>query len=150
MIKRITFVLLACLGVASAYLLVTSNQASSSGGSCRYEQTYDHFRRNRYNNIPVYYINLDNAVHRKEAFLSMFGCLDPVRIPGVNASNPAVLKRYLSLGLTTVPGVAEHDLGEPEWNGIDRKCHTRTHCWLCRASTPHTHLLVIVNMYIVL
>jgi len=64
---------------------------------------------------------MDSATQRRDKFLSMFGCLDPIRIAGVNASDPSNVKKYLSLGLSTIPGVAEHDLGEEEWNGKDSK-----------------------------
>ena len=95
--------------------------SSSSSAGCRYTQTYEQFREIKHSNIPVYYINMDSATQRRDKFLSMFGCLDPIRIAGVNASDPSNVKKYLSLGLSTIPGVAEHDLGEEEWNGKDSK-----------------------------
>ena len=90
--------------------------------TCRHPDTMRHFRTDpTNNNIPVYFINLDGAEERRNSFMDMFGCLQPVRIPGMNASDPAIVKQYLSLGLKNVPGVAENDENEEEWDGKKRR-----------------------------
>lgn len=86
--------------------------------TCRYPKLVDEFNSV---GISLLYINMDHAVDRNRRFLSMFGCLNPIRISGVDAKDPKNIKKYLSLGMKNVPGVAENDEGEPVWNGKDRR-----------------------------
>jgi hypothetical protein len=66
--------------------------------------------------IPIYYINLDNAIQRKERFLTNFGCLNPIRIPGVNASDSAYLSQTIINQISDVPGLID-ELHDGIWDG---------------------------------
>ena len=70
--------------------------------------------------IPIFYINLDNAIERRNKFERYFGCANLTRVPGVLGRDHEEVSKWLAKPILLSPGLAEHDeeLGESEWDGI--------------------------------
>lgn len=78
---------------------------------CSQISLYKHLK-----DVPLYFINLDSAIDRRNRFLIQYECMKLRRIAGVNASDEVILNSLLKNDISTLPGTID-SLADGIWNG---------------------------------